>query len=601
MRGVQRLRVFFTTPGGRTDVTGVNYSLSRAHRSVPLPDGASDIVLDDTRPYLGAVAPGSVETLLEFFRKELSASGWSPWSAADYARYPEADIDETAEKGARAYFVRDRRERQEPIQVTVRRRADGRADVEARVAPFARPKILEAGSEMTGLPKPERIKSASGRDGRTRRELTATVPAELNTVLAFYRRELAQRDWKEEARDAVVSRDEVVLNFTSPDSTAVLKLGSQYDLTIVSLVQQLPEAVVAERAKARREAEENLQRKAEEFLRGPTLKASAAPSNAPIPVPETADNPTYDSRNGELKFDSASGVQAIAGFYRSAMKPLGFRENPTVIDNSNMVALDFSRGGKRLHITITQFADQTKVRAYGAALAGGETIARSDAPGARRPGARETDRQASEPPMPETQVALEAEDKDGLPVPKPHTAHTISKTQFRIESQTTVAATVPAVLAFYRAELAKRDWKEAATGAAVTAERAVVAFTAPEGPAQLTITRKDGKTDAMLALKKPRKAEQDGIRPKAGHAKVLIGSMLETAAEITIAKRTIKVAAGVGQKKPDGPTLDLRPGAYKYSVRVPGKPVVNEEVRLGADETWGVLVGPGGALALHVY
>ena len=71
-----------------------------------------------------------------------------------------------------------------------------------------------------------------------------------STVLAFYRRELAARNWKEEAQGAVVNPDEVVLNFTAPEGPAVLKLGHKYDLTIVSLVQHIHETGRQSRARA---------------------------------------------------------------------------------------------------------------------------------------------------------------------------------------------------------------------------------------------------------------------------------------------------------------------------------------------------------------
>ena len=53
----------------------------------------------------------------------------------------------------RAYFTRDRRDRQEPIQVSLGRRADNRVDIEVRVPPFARPQELKAGSESFGHPR----------------------------------------------------------------------------------------------------------------------------------------------------------------------------------------------------------------------------------------------------------------------------------------------------------------------------------------------------------------------------------------------------------------------------------------------------------------
>ena len=66
------------------------------------------------------------------------------------------------------------------------------------------------------------------------------MPAEVGTVLAFYRRELAARHWKEETQGAVVTPQAVTLNFTAPEGPAVLKLGHKYDLTIVNLVLHLP-------------------------------------------------------------------------------------------------------------------------------------------------------------------------------------------------------------------------------------------------------------------------------------------------------------------------------------------------------------------------
>ena len=59
--------------------------------------------------------------------------------------------------------------------------------------------------------------------------------------------------------------------------------------------------------------------------------------------------------------------------------------------------------------------------------------------------------------------------------------------------------------------------------------------------------------------------------------------------------------AGVGMKGPDGPIVELAPGKYKFSIKTAGKPPSNDEITVGADETWGVMIGPGGALPLRVY
>lgn len=82
---------------------------------------------------------------------------------------------------------------------------------------------------------------------------------------------------------------------------------------------------------------------------------------------------------------------------------------------------------------------------------------------------------------------------------------------------------------------------------------------------------------------------------------MLFGNVLDKEASVTVGKRTVKVGAGVGSKAPDGPKLDLPPGKHRFSMRVAGAPPQNEEVEIGAGETWGLLIGPGGVLPLQAY
>ena len=115
-----------------------------------------------------------------------------------------------------------------------------RPQCEIKVPPFAELQVLEAGQDIFGLPRPKESKTSGGAGGDTERTAHAHVPAEVSTVLAFYRRELAARNWKEETQGAVLNPDDVVLNFTAPEGSAVLKLGHKYDLTTVSLVLHIP-------------------------------------------------------------------------------------------------------------------------------------------------------------------------------------------------------------------------------------------------------------------------------------------------------------------------------------------------------------------------
>jgi hypothetical protein len=587
----QSISLHLSTDGENTSRSGVWVTSNRSWNDIPTPPGATDVVFDDRRPLLDAIAPGTVDGLLAFFRTELAARGWSEWSAADNARYPNARIETTIDGGVRAYFAREARDRQAPIQVSLARRADNRVDIEVKVPPFARPQQLTADWKTYGLPRPELIKSASGRSGPTSRQMSATVPAELDVVLAFYRRELASKRWTEDARSTVVKDGEATLTFTSPDDgTIVVKLSTAYDLTVVELTQQLTPAIIAARQKAVHDREEQARRDFEARMRAGAAESEAARTAGdwPIPVPASATTVAFDGAKGELKFETTSGVAEMARFYRAGLKTLGWQERPSPINGPDHVAFDLTRGGKRLYVTILRMGARTTVRAYGPGLVAATA---------------QVAQQAAAPPAVAAKPAepLEAEDYHGFPVPESSTSKHISSSKFRSELTASVRSELGLVLAFYRRELGKLSWAEEAAGAAIRPDRATIAYSSPQGPAALTLGRKDGMTTISVALRKPEEARKAGILPKPGTARIIMGSIIDRQAVITINKRTITLRPGVGKDGPDGPSLDLPPGDYRYTVQVPGRPTASEKVTVGADQTWGLVVGPGGALALNLY
>ena len=108
-------------------------------------------------------------------------------------------------------------------------------------------------------------------------------------------------------------------------------------------------------------------------------------------------------------------------------------------------------------------------------------------------------------------------------------------------------------------------------------------------------------TTISVALRKPEEARKAGILPRPGSARIIMGSMIDRQAVVTIDNRAITIGAGVGKDAPNGPTLDLAPGKYRYTLKVPGKPAASEDVTVRADQTWALVVGPGGAIALNLY
>lgn len=203
-------------------------------------------------------------------------------------------------------------------------------------------------------------------------------------------------------------------------------------------------------------------------------------------------------------------------------------------------------------------------------------------------------------PAPVKAVELRAEDQSGLPVPAPNTLNGTEKTPFRVSVHASVDAPLDTVLAFYRKELSALGWKEL-DGATANTERATAAFTSPDGPATLTIERKSDETFSTLVLRREGAARESRLLPKKGRATLMFGNVLEKTAELTVGRKKVKIAAGRGTTKTDGPTLDVAPGKHTYTLRMPGLPPVSEEIDVAEGDIWGLMVGPGGVLALPMY
>ena len=610
-KGPQGLSVSFTIQVGKNDqtseVTTVYYSPTRLNFALAVPADATDVVFDANRPYLSGITAGSADATLDFYRKELTALGWQPLTAADAVKqWPNAKLDEKTANGAVAYYIRGT---QRPIMLSLRRRDDSKTALEIKVPPFAEPQTLEASQPVYGLPIPKSSKTSGGSGGDTEHSAHAHVAAEVGTVLEFYRRELTARNWKEETQGAIINPDDVTLNFTAPEGPATLKLSHKYDLTIANLVLHLQKPAAGQgrsrcagrlgrcasqagatddaRGHHRSRCRHEIARRAAATAKsaGPALRV-LADNKAPVPVPDSAEDVEFDGADGTLEYTSASPLQNVAEFYRTVMKEQGWAPQSSVINNANMVVLNFAKAGKAVSFTLMRMGNTTKVSGEGSALklAGAKAAA---AP--------------AQAPVQASPEDLEAEESGGLPVPKRHTMSEGTKTPFRRELQASVPLELTDVLGFYRRELGKLSWKEESKGTTIGADSAAVAFTAPEGPAVLRLGRKDGATSVRLMVKDPAAVAKAGIMPKPGQAKVLFGNINPAAETITFNNKPVSVAAGVGVKNPDGPTLDLAPGKYKYTLKLAGKPAQTDEIELGADEVWGVMIGPGGVLALQAY
>jgi hypothetical protein len=175
---------------------------------------------------------------------------------------------------------------------------------------------------------------------------------------------------------------------------------------------------------------------------------------------------------------------------------------------------------------------------------------------------------------------------------------------FRHELSASVPAGLDSVLAFYRRELTQRQWQEDTKSAVIKPDSATLAFKAPDGPAMLKLERRNDETTVSLVVRHPAEATKAGILPALGKVRLLFGNMGDAEVSVSVNNKTIKVAPGVGgPQNPNGPTMELPPGAYKVTIKAAGKPAHDSTIKVAANDSWGLMVSPDGRdiLPLQLY
>ena len=296
----------------------------------------------------------------------------------------------------------------------------------------------------------------------------------------------------------------------------------------------------------------------------------------PLAMPDDASAVVYDGDSGSLSFSSAKPVKDLAAFYRDLAKQQGWQEQPSVINQDNMAVLTFmTKGDDVATITVMKMGEQSQVTAEGKAL---ETKGAATADAGGTPAAD------AAPPL----VAI---DKDGLPIPDGLGNMGSTRTQFSHAVNFSAPNSVADIVAFYRTELTKKGWKEDA--AKLGDSEAELKFTAPDGPATLSLKRNGDMTDAELTVTEKSKAAASPLAPKPGMVKLVFGNMSDNPADVIIGSKHVKMTPGQGAKGPDGPMLEVKPG----NITVKSKSA-KESFTAGPDEIWMVAVGPGGLMVV---
>ena len=232
------------------------HALADDTKPVPLPESAENVKFDGGKGQLEFDSGSSVKAIAAFYRGALKSQGWKEQALG--INKPNMVMMDFSRAGKALSFTA----MQMGPKVNVS--ADGSGLVMANAKMAGKP--AAAGAQATGetgrqrprirfskpmpnsaLPVPKQHTMSSIGTGKVpgsntpiRRELEASIPAELNTVLGFYRSELGKLGWKEATEGAVVKPDQVQLAFVSPDGPAALKLGRSNGETSVNLAQKYP-------------------------------------------------------------------------------------------------------------------------------------------------------------------------------------------------------------------------------------------------------------------------------------------------------------------------------------------------------------------------
>jgi hypothetical protein len=198
---------------------------------------------------------------------------------------------------------------------------------------------------------------------------------------------------------------------------------------------------------------------------------------------------------------------------------------------------------------------------------------------------------------------LIADSHDGMPIPEGYNGIQKEGSKFRSETRTTVPAVMNAVVDFYRRELPAAGWKENVQEAKIDKESAKLSFNGSSGSLVVQLKANGEETAITLTSRDAAAAKAAGLLPAAGKGRLILGNGHDKGATVTVNKKVTKVAAGAGAEDPKtGVNWEVAPGKYSVEIKIPGEAVQTEQLTIGANETWGVMILPNGVpLPIQVF
>ncbi|GIK43624.1 MAG: hypothetical protein BroJett011_74570 [Chloroflexota bacterium] len=520
------------------------------------------------------VTPAEVAAVADFSRRELGALGWQEYKPpfSQQGDYPDLETL-TFKKDGQGLSV----------FISVAPAQDNKTSVQYAPIPLQ--------ADLPALADASNIEFSD-----SQLYLGYTTPSDFDTVIAFYREQLAAPEWQEVAERSVVAQEMTRLFFAGKEMALWLELTPAGDgLTKVVLQPMSSEEIAAlgnsetPPAEATQEGE-------------PTGTEEAVPAETggsgleQLPLPGDAQEVVYDTDFQEITFNSPSNINKLVEFFRQALPAQGWTEDETIaLVSPNLAALEFTQGDASLSLTIMNLGAGQETDVI--LSVSGEMAA---APGGTDSAGGETDENL--PPVDAGELV--AEDKDGLPVPDNYENFSDENSPYRRSLYVTSPSPVKALFEFYNRELADRGWLALPSTVGATDDQATQLYENPDGQLDLRLTKNSsGGTDINLTIKMIAAAKKDGILPPSGQARIYFGNFTDGQIVFNINQKEIKVEVqDPGQTSMEGvPFVDVPPGEHAFTLTLPGETPLSDKITVGQDETWALAGGPGGALPLQMY
>ena len=316
--GPHVVSLFTTVAPALANATSVQVTPIPVEVDLPFPGKASQIAYEPRSGILKCTVQDDIGPTLAEFRDRLMASGWQISSHPDAPpQIPIADPSNPTRQSARLYFVQTGKE---PLRLVL-----SQVDLGKTVVDLKKVREAEMQTEFKARQMANRPQSAE--------------PAPKAT---------AQKQRPTEADDEFNALTKGILGEVRKATEQALK-GGNPEL-------RLP-GVAGGRANSKAQVEAPVQ-----------SIHPLADNKLPIPLPADAASVDFDGADGQLKFDSAADPGSLAAFYRAQMKPAGWSEIKTPINQPNMKVLEFKKKGKSVTLTIMASAAATSVTANGSAL-----------------------------------------------------------------------------------------------------------------------------------------------------------------------------------------------------------------------------------------